>query len=203
MSPSGNGASWRYGTLADVVPDPQDLADLALVAEASRKTSLLWLRLPGNATARAAWHVWHEGAAYVVHGVDANSDEQRLPGLDEADSVEVTVRSKDTGGRVVVWTAHPVVVPPDDEGWEAALKRLRASALNAGNAETLTQRWAQSAHIVRLEPVGGALEAPGRLSSDAHAALPRRLRRSPADHCRSWSAVPRVPAAAAPRAPPA
>jgi hypothetical protein len=166
-------ASWRaYGTLADVVPDPQDLADLALVAEASRKTSLLWLRLPGNATPRAAWHVWHDGAAYVVHGVDTNSDEQRLPGLDEAESVEVTARSKDTGGRVVVWTAHPVVIPPDDEAWEAAAQALAGERLNAGNAETLTLRWSQSAHIVRLEPVGGALEAPGRLSSDAHAAPP-------------------------------
>lgn len=156
-----------------MVADPQDLADLALVAEASRKTSLLWLRLPGGAAPRAAWHVWHDGAAYVVHGVDATSDEQQLPGLDEAASVEITVRSKDTGGRAVVWTARPFVVRPDDEGWEAAAQALAGERLNAGNAETLTQRWAQSARIVRLEPVGGAVEAPGRMSTNAHAAAPQ------------------------------
>ena len=156
-----------------MVADPQDLADLALVAEASRKTALLWLRLPGNAASRAAWHVWHDDAAYVVHAVDAASDEQQLPGLDDADSVEVTVRSKDTGGRVVVWTARPVVVAPEDEGWEAAAQALAGERLNAGNAETLTQRWAQSARIVRLEPVGGAVEAPGRMSTSPHAAPPQ------------------------------
>jgi hypothetical protein len=155
-----------------VVSDPQDLADLALVAEASRKTSLLWLKLPSGAPPRAAWHVWHDGAAYVVHAVDAASDEQQLPGLDDADSVDVIVRSKDTGGRVVVWTARPIVVAPDDDRWEAAAQALAGERLNAGHAETLTQRWAQSAHIVRLEPVGGAVEAPGRQSSAAHAAPP-------------------------------
>jgi hypothetical protein len=160
------------GTLGDVVDDPQDLADLALVAEACRKTSLLWLRLPGSPTSHAAWHVWHEGAAYVVHGVDPSSDEQRLPGLDSAPSVEVIVRSKDTGGRLVTWTARPMLVEPGTDAWESAAQALAGERLNAGNAETLTQRWAQSAHIVRLEPVGGAVEAPGRLSTDSHAAPP-------------------------------
>jgi hypothetical protein len=160
------------GTLGDVVADPQDLADLALVAEASRKTSLVWLRLPDSTTARAAWHVWHDGAAYVVHGVEPGSDEQRLPGLDGAARVEVVVRSKDTGGRVVTWTAHPVLVEPGTDAWESAAQVLAGERLNAGNAETLTQRWAQSAHIVRLEPIGGAVEAPGRLSTDSHAAPP-------------------------------
>src|SRR5215207_1725875 len=143
---------WQSRT---VVADPQDLADLALVAEATRKTSLLWLRLPAGAAPRAAWHVWHDGAAYVVHGVDAASDEQRLPGIDEAELVEVTVRSKDTGGRIVVWRARPLLVDPRDEGWEAAAQALAGERLNAGHAETLTERWAKSAHIVRLEPVGG------------------------------------------------
>jgi hypothetical protein len=155
-----------------VVADPQDLADLALVAEASRKSSLLWLRLPGSTSSRAAWHVWHEEAAHVVHGVTPDSDEQRLPGLDGATTVEVIVRSKDTGGRVVTWTARPVLLEPGTEAWESAAQALAGERLNAGNAETLTQRWAQSAHIVRLEPVGGAVEAPGRLSTDAHAAPP-------------------------------
>ena len=156
MSPgaSGSPASWRgYGTLADVVPDPQDLADLALVAEASRKTSLLWLRLPGNATARAAWHVWHEGAAYVVHGVDANSDEQRLPGLDEAERRgHRTQQGHRRTGRGL--DRSPGGRSAGRRGAEAAAQALAGERLNAGNAETLTQRWAQSAYIVRLEPVG-------------------------------------------------
>ena len=65
----------------------------ALVAEACRKSDVLWISLPGLPQPRAAWHVWFDGAVYLVSG----DGEQELPGLEAAETVEVTVRSKDKG----------------------------------------------------------------------------------------------------------
>ena len=75
---------------APPAPDPQ----AALLAEAATKSGLLWVDVPGD-RAWPAWHVWVDGAAYVVSG----PGEQALPELPE--SVVLVLRSKDTGGRLL------------------------------------------------------------------------------------------------------
>ena len=72
----------------------------ALVEEATKKSALIWVR--GSEPARALWHIWHEGAALLVGD---GPGEQPLPGLVDGVAAEVTVRSKDKGGRLVAWTA--------------------------------------------------------------------------------------------------
>ncbi|MGW1464735.1 hypothetical protein ACWCPT_10370 [Streptomyces sp. NPDC002308] len=127
----------------------------ALVEEATKKSGLVWVRASG--AARALWHVWHEGAAVLVCG----PGEQPLPeGLADGVRAEVTVRSKDKGGRIVAWTAEVAELAPHSEEWEAAVAELKGKRLNAPDAERLTERWAAGCRVVRLTPVAHTTDLP-------------------------------------------
>lgn len=138
----------------------------ALVEEATKKSGLLWLALPGLPHPRAAWHIWHAhegtGAAYVVTG----GIEQPLPGLPEAERIAVTVRSKDKGARLVTWIAAVTQVKPGSDEWQAVAPLLAKSRLNAQDGEHQTERWADEAYLIRLTPTGETPEAPGNLPDD-------------------------------------
>ncbi|MFV0127958.1 hypothetical protein ACLGI4_09625 [Streptomyces sp. HMX112] len=128
----------------------------ALVEEATKKSGLVWVR--GDGAARALWHVWHEGAAHVVGD---GPGEQPLPaGLVEGATAEVTVRSKDKGGRVVAWTAAVSELAPGSEAWESAVGELKGKRLNAPDAETMTERWARECRVLRLTPRGSTTDHP-------------------------------------------
>jgi hypothetical protein len=140
----------------------------ALIEETAKKSGLLWLALPGLPQPRAAWHVWHDGAAYVLTGGEG---EQPLPGLPEADRVLVTVRGKDKGGRLVTWEAACDQVEPGSEQWDAVAPLLAKDRLNA-SYEGLIERWAEESYIVRLVPTGEVTEAPGEQRDDYAAVRP-------------------------------
>ncbi len=140
----------------------------ALVAEAAKKSALLWLRPADQDHATAAWHVWLDGAAYVVSG----GLEQALPPLAGHGPVTVTLRSKDKGSRLVTWVADPTGVEAGTEHWELAAKELHVKRLNAPDGERAPARWAAESTITRLTPIGEIVEAPGRMSSTSHAAIP-------------------------------
>ncbi|MGW0703942.1 hypothetical protein ACWD0A_32510 [Streptomyces sp. NPDC002867] len=127
----------------------------ALVEEATKKSGLIWVR--GDGPARALWHVWHEGAAHVVGD---GPGEQPLPGLTDGGTAEVTVRSKDKGGRLVAWTAAVRELAPGTEAWEGAVGELKGKRLNAPDAERMTERWARECRVLRLEPRGTTNELP-------------------------------------------
>ncbi|MFD0683150.1 hypothetical protein [Actinomadura fibrosa] len=134
-------------------------SDLALVEEAAKKSGLLWLDLPGLPQPRAAWHIWHEGSAYVLTGGEG---EQPLPGLPDADRVTVIVRSKDKGGRLVAFVAACALVEPGTETWDAVVPQLAKERLNASAREDRVGHWAAESWVVRLTPTGEIVEAPGR-----------------------------------------
>ncbi|MFH8978057.1 hypothetical protein [Streptomyces sp. NPDC017890] len=143
-----------------------ELLDQALVEEATKKSGLIWAGGPG-AAARPLWHVWHEGAACVIGD---GPGEQPLPGLADGVTAEVTVRSKDKGGRLVSWTARVVELPPGSEAWQAAVADLKGKRLNAPDGEAMTDRWARECRVVRLEPTGATAPLPD--GSLAQAPLP-------------------------------
>ncbi|MFJ3581160.1 hypothetical protein ACIPPS_02835 [Streptomyces sp. NPDC090127] len=159
------------------------LPGAALVEEATKKSGLIWVR--GDApAARALWHVWHEGAAHVVGD---GPGEQPLPGLVAGATAEVTVRSKDKGGRIVAWTAAVSELAPGTEEWDAAVAELKGKRLNATDGEAMPERWARECRVLRLAPLDSTTDLPtGSLAaapqpSDAitrrpvPAALPRLL----------------------------
>ncbi|MFD5571548.1 hypothetical protein [Streptomyces cadmiisoli] len=143
-----------------------ELLDRALVEEATKKSGLVWVRGPGVPD-RALWHVWHEGAACVVGD---GPGEQPLPGLVDGAAAEVTVRSKDKGGRLVSWTAKVVELAPGSEEWTAAVADLKGKRLNAPDGEAMTDRWRRECRVLRLEPTGATGALPD--GSLAEAPLP-------------------------------
>ncbi|MET7619440.1 hypothetical protein [Streptomyces sp. NPDC005408] len=144
----------------------EQLLGPALIEEATKKSGLVWVR--GGGPARALWHVWHDGAAHVVGD---GPGEQPLPQLADGATAEVTVRSKDKGGRLIVWTATVSELEPHSEAWESAVAELKGKRLNAPDAEQMTERWARECRVLRLEP-GAASTTDFPDDSGAAAPLP-------------------------------
>jgi hypothetical protein len=142
----------------------------ALVEEATKKSGVLWLDLPDLPYPRAAWHLWHEGAAYVVTG----GIEQPLPGLPEAERITVTVPSKDKRVRLVSWIAAVTEIKPESEEWATIVPLLAKARLNAPDGEQQTARWAEEAFLIRLTPTGEVPESPGEMPADYRAVRPPR-----------------------------
>ncbi|MEV8531173.1 hypothetical protein [Streptomyces sp. NPDC051211] len=139
--------------------------DLALVEEATKKSGLIWVR--GTGPDRGLWHAWVDGAAHVLGD---GPGEQPFPGLADGATAEVTVRSKDKGGRLVAWTARVTELAPGSEAWEAAAAELKTKRLNAPDSEQMTERWARECRLLRLEPESARTDLPG--GSLAAAPLP-------------------------------
>lgn len=149
-----------------------ELLGQALVEEATKKSGLIWVKGP-HVPARALWHVWHEGAACVVGD---GPGEQPLPGLVDGAAAEVTVRSKDKGGRLVSWTARVVELPSGSEAWQAAVGDLKGKRLNAPDGEAMTDRWARECRVLRLEPTGSTAPLPDTSLAEAPLASPATTR---------------------------
>ncbi|MEU4828553.1 hypothetical protein ACLQ2P_21370 [Actinomadura citrea] len=128
----------------------------ALLEEAAKKSGLLWLDLPGLPQPRAAWHVWHDGSAYVLTGGEG---EQPLPGLPEAAQVTVILRSKDKGGRLLTFVADAEQVEPGSALWDEVAPVLAKDRLNARAHEGQVETWAEKSWIVRLTPADEVVEA--------------------------------------------
>ncbi|MFN2523154.1 MAG: hypothetical protein ABR614_07560 [Mycobacteriales bacterium] len=109
------------------------------LADVMRKTAVLWL------SGSPLWHVWHEGAAYVVGG----GLEQPLP---EWRHGRVTVRTKN--GDVLAWGADVQPVPVGSPDWDAVVPLLHAKRLNAPDGEQQPARWARESTVLRLTPTG-------------------------------------------------
>lgn len=150
--------------MAEPTPDE---ALAALVAEATAKSAVLWLRYGELDRSLLAWHVWHEGSAYVVSG----GAEQQLPGIEAVDEARVTVRSKDNGTRLLSWVATAQNVRHGSAEWHAAAAVLAPARLN-GRTEDRLMLWAADSTITRLTPTGRVSQHAGERPHGDHAAAP-------------------------------
>lgn len=148
------------------VPRPATGLTTALVAELAKKTGVCWVRHHGRT--HAVWHVWHEDALCLVSG----GDEQPLPDIEDGARVEVVLRSKDNGGRLVTWVGTASVVRPEDEDWPSVTAALVAGRLNLADLSTAAAGWAATSVVRRIVPTGEVVESPGELSADAHREMP-------------------------------
>jgi hypothetical protein len=164
MTPPQFPAPLAHGSVATL-----SLPDFSLVEEACKKSSLLWIAVPGLRD-RAVWHVWQEhegrGAVYLVTG----GGEQNVPGLSDGQTVRVTVRSKDKGGRLATWTGLVGRVQPDSAEWAEVVPTLHSKRLNAHDGESQPERWTAQSAIFRIAPQGPLLEGPGRYGRGSGAA---------------------------------
>jgi hypothetical protein len=124
-----------------------------LIAEATRRSGVLWLGRAGEPPA-LVWHLWHDGSAYVLGG----GQEQALP-VSAGDEAVVVVRSKASqSGVVVSWPADVTAVGPGTELWAEVFPLLGAERLNAPAGADL--RWAEECVVLRLTP--GSRPTSGR-----------------------------------------
>jgi hypothetical protein len=151
--------AWQAAGVADVPP---------LVAEATKKSGLVWISVPGQARAFPVWHSWRDDAAYLVTG----PGEQPAPGLAESPTCDVTVRSTDKGGRIVTWRAAVTRVEPGSDAWREVVPTLLAERLSLPDAPEAEERWSRSCAVLRLTPTGELPEAGSTLPAGSHAAPP-------------------------------
>jgi hypothetical protein len=141
--------------VSDLVP--------ALVAESARKSRVCWLSWTSAGERqgpRLVWHAWYDDALLVL----SKDGEQLLSGLADAGTVEVTMRSKDTGGRLVGWTGSVEAVDPGDESWEPSAAALLAVRLNLPDPAAALAAWRSTGTVMRIVPVVATQEfAPGPL----------------------------------------
>lgn len=159
------------------VPEPD--FDAALIEEAAKKSGLVWLSPAGlsakadagrpsgrsgpNAPSgpsgpQAVWHVWHDSAVTIVAG----GAEQPLPmWAVPGRVVEVAIRSKEQGGRLISFLSQVALVAPGTPEWGAAAEALHAERLNLAEGDRYRQRWAEESAILRMRPLGGAVTPDG------------------------------------------
>jgi hypothetical protein len=150
----------------------EDAFTTALVAELAKKTDTSWLHRPGEQRNHPVWHTWHDDALCVVSG----GDEQPLPdpadGMGDGDLVEVVMRSKDNGGRLVTWVGTVSVVRPGDKRWRPVTEALVSDRLNLPDLATAADGWAAHSVVRRIVPTGAVAESPESLSDESHRAMP-------------------------------
>lgn len=118
-----------------------------LIAEATRRSGVVWVTGPAGPPA-LLWHVWHNGAMYVLGG----GPEQALP-VAPGDRARVVVRSKAAQTGVVVdWPATVDAVVPGSELWDEVVPLLAAERLNAEAGREA--RWIDECVVLRLTPAG-------------------------------------------------
>lgn len=140
----------------------------ALVEELMKKTSMSWLRLPPSEREHVVWHIWHQGAAYIVSG----GSEQPVPGIESADFATVIARTKDSRQRMAAWIGRVSTVRPHDREWDEIVGALISSRLNLTDVDHTVRRWQQECVITRLTPTGMFDERPGTMPDDDLAAAP-------------------------------
>ncbi|MEU8466904.1 hypothetical protein AB0F30_03060 [Streptomyces sp. NPDC029006] len=151
-----------------------ELLDRALIEEAVKKSGLVWVRGAGVPAARALWHVWHEGAVCLVGD---GPGEQPLEALADGGTAEVTVRSKDKGGRLVTFPAAVTELASGSPEWEAAVAELKGKRLNAADGERMPARWARECRVLRLVPAGAGEPLPSGSLAERPVPTPATTRR--------------------------
>lgn len=158
---------------------PMDAAAAqTLIEEAAKKSGLVWVVAVGTTTAHSrqqpVWHVWHEGAVYVLTG----GLEQPVPGGldlladDESARANVTARGKGPSGRVLTFETTIEKVAPGSEEWETLVPALVSGRLNLPDGEDAPRRWANECTLWRLRPTGTIVETAAEPSTASHAAPP-------------------------------
>lgn len=117
---------------------------------ALKKSALCWLTIPqtkGGDVTRPAWYVQQGTSIYVLAG----ESEQRLPGLQDASSVTITIKSKDVKATIGTMQADVRVVT-DDEEFERIAALGLGTRLNLKDGNDAMQRWKDTCVLAELKP---------------------------------------------------
>lgn len=154
--------SWHSGHVGEsAVP--------ALVNEAMKRASLVWLSYAGTDRPRAVWHAWNDDVAYVVSG----GHEQPLPGILAAGQVVVTARAQETRARLLSFVAAAETLIPWTDEWHTAVHALCPERLNAVVGEELAKVWAAESTVTRLALTGELVAEPAAHPANSLAEQPQ------------------------------
>lgn len=137
----------------DEDPPYADGSGTAVLAEALKKGTVVWIRVPGaddGDRAVPAWYGVLDGKVYVLTG----GSEQRIPGLAETDRAILTARSKDLQSRVADTEATARVVPSSDPLFAKVISVLLPRRLNLRDGDAAADRWRKECTLVELTPSG-------------------------------------------------
>ena len=140
-----------------------------LVADLAKKSGLVWVTYAGRD--HAVWHEWVGDAVCVVSG----GAEQSLPGIDQQQTVVLSLRSKSTRALAARVEARVEVVAPGSEHWQSVTSTLRSGRLNLTTTDAAVERWAAESVVVRLVPDGQA-STPDTISNALGHTAPRLSR---------------------------
>lgn len=147
---------------------PVDPILTGIVDEVMKRTGVCWLRYAGSGRDRPVWHLWREGAAYVVSG----GSEQPLPGIERVGEATVIARTKDSRERLLAWRAAVATVRPGSHEYQAVVRELLVDRLNLENLGRTWGTWVDHCTITRLRPTGVVDEQPGALPDGDLAEVP-------------------------------
>jgi len=175
----------------DRAEESTDPATAALEA-AMKGVGVVWLGAQpadsglGPATTGPVWHVWSEGACYVLTG----PGEQPLPGIVPGGRCQVTARNV-AGGRAIAWTAAVEALDPVAPEWASVAPKLAAKRLNGGDPLAVLPTWPGRLTILALRPTGDQATSQTGLPDDSQAAAPMASPattpyRMPSDITRGW-----------------
>ena len=151
-------------------------ATATLIEDAVKKSGLVWIKAASTARAsQPVWHVWHEGALYVLTGGIEQPAPGGLDGLapdDGAARALVTVRGKDTNGRLATFETTVTRITVDSEEWSVVVPALQAKRLNLPDGAAAPERWARECTLWQLRPTGTVTETVDEPSTTSHAVAP-------------------------------
>lgn len=142
------------GRIPVFIDAPGSARSAGVVMEAAeaalKKGSACWLTIPqrgGGTVHRAAWYVQQGSKLFFVKG----GEEQALPGLEDATTVTVTVKSKDVKAAIGELEADVRVVDDADE-FERIANLGLGTRLNVKDSEAAFERWKATCTIVEVSP---------------------------------------------------
>jgi hypothetical protein len=142
----------------DEDPPGAEASEAAVLDEALKKSTIVWIDVPGpGGTGGRPVPVWYgilDGRVYVLTG----GSEQRVPGLAEAERVELVARSKEQQALVARVVADARVVPSSDPLFKRVTPVLLPRRLNLRDGEHAAERWGKESTLVELTPTGVPVE---------------------------------------------
>lgn len=121
-----------------------------------RKTDVVWVGVERDGTDETipAWFAYQQGRMYLLHAVKEGSDEQRIPGADDATDLLIITRHKYRDTRLGRLHATARVIEPDDPDFARYAGILADRRRDRhGPPEEAIKEWRQGHVILELTPL--------------------------------------------------
>ena len=145
--------------ILDEDPPYETDSPTAVLAEALKKSTVVWVEVPGpggtGGKAVPAWYGALDGRVYLLTG----GSEQHIHGLEDANRVLLTARSKDLQSLLTTVEASARTIPASDPLFNRLVSVLLPRRLNLPDGDAAADRWRKECTLVELTPSAIPAEA--------------------------------------------